>query len=98
MMSTDERLAYMADQIMRNFAARGHDAAVVATADHIAHFWDPRMKALAFGMVEGGTRPSFMTESAFDAITRLRDGGAPPPQTPATEFNDARESGHSDAG
>ena len=39
------RLAYMADQIARNFAAQGEDAAIAATADHIRLFWDPRMKA-----------------------------------------------------
>jgi formate dehydrogenase subunit delta len=38
------RLAYMADQIARNFAAQGEDAAVEATVQHIRDFWDPRMK------------------------------------------------------
>jgi formate dehydrogenase subunit delta len=40
-----ERLRYMADQIARNFAAQGEEAAIAATADHIRLFWDPRMKA-----------------------------------------------------
>lgn len=39
------RLAMMADQIARNFAAQGEEAAIVQTADHIRQFWDPRMKA-----------------------------------------------------
>ena len=39
------RLAYMADQIARNFAVQGEEAAVAATAQHIRDFWDPRMKA-----------------------------------------------------
>jgi len=39
------RLRYMARQIARNFAALDEDAAAAATADHIAKFWDPRMKA-----------------------------------------------------
>ncbi len=38
------RLAYMANQIARNLAALGEDAAVAAIAQHIADFWDPRMK------------------------------------------------------
>ena len=44
------RLAYMADQIARNFAVQGDDEAVAATAEHIGLYWDPRMKAqfLAF--------------------------------------------------
>ncbi len=40
-----ERLRYKADQIARNFAALGETEAIAATADHIARFWDPRMKA-----------------------------------------------------
>jgi formate dehydrogenase subunit delta len=39
------RLAYMANQIARNFAALGEEEAVAATADHIVKYWDPRMKA-----------------------------------------------------
>jgi formate dehydrogenase subunit delta len=39
------RLRYMADQIARNFAARGEAEAVAATAEHIRLFWDPRMRA-----------------------------------------------------
>ena len=39
------RLAYMADQIARNFAVQGEEAAIAATAQHIRDFWDPRMKA-----------------------------------------------------
>lgn len=49
---TDTRLAYMAGQILRNFAARGHDAAIAATAEHIALFWDPGMKARARALLD----------------------------------------------
>lgn len=52
MMSNDERLAYMAGQILRNFAARGLDAAITATVEHLVQFWDPRMKARAFAMLD----------------------------------------------
>jgi formate dehydrogenase subunit delta len=47
-------LTYMANQIARNLAAQGEDAAITATEQHIRDFWDPRMKAaiLAEG-VEG---------------------------------------------
>ena len=37
------RLAYMANQIARNFAVQGEEAATAATAQHIRDFWDPRM-------------------------------------------------------
>lgn len=40
-----ERLRYKADQIARNFAALGEEEAIAATADHLARFWDGRMKA-----------------------------------------------------
>ena len=39
------KLAMMADQIARNFAALGEAAAIEQTAEHIRLFWDPRMKA-----------------------------------------------------
>lgn len=97
MMSTTERLAYMADHIMRNFAVMGQHAAVAATADHLATFWDPRSKMLAFGLLDG-PRPTYMTEAAEAALRLLRDRGAPGSQTAATVFNHAAEGGHSDAG
>lgn len=39
------KLIHMANQIARNFAALGDEAAIAATAEHIRKFWDPRMKA-----------------------------------------------------
>ncbi len=39
------RLAYMANQIARNFAAQGEETAIAATAEHLRNFWDPRMIA-----------------------------------------------------
>lgn len=41
---TPDRLIYMANQIARNFAVEGEDAAAAATAEHITLFWDPRMR------------------------------------------------------
>ena len=38
-------LRYMVDQIARNFAIQGEEAAIVATAEHLQLFWEPRMKA-----------------------------------------------------
>ena len=38
------RLHYMANQIARNFAVQGEEAAITATLDHIRKFWDPRMR------------------------------------------------------
>lgn len=39
-----ERLTYMTNQIARNFAAQGEEAAIAAIAQHIRDYWDPRMK------------------------------------------------------
>ena len=36
-------LALMANQILKNFAVKGEDAAVTETAKHIHDFWEPRM-------------------------------------------------------
>jgi formate dehydrogenase subunit delta len=96
MMSTDERLAYMADQIARNFLALGHDSAVRATADHIASFWDPSMKARAFELLRN--TPEKFTPLAAAALCALESKGAPPPQTAATVFAPVDQPGGSDAG
>lgn len=86
------RLVYMANQIARNFAAIGHDAAAKATADHIAQFWDPRMRAGLAG------DEADLSATAARALAILRKGGDPAPQTRATQFNAVDESGGSDAG
>ncbi|AKH43802.1 formate dehydrogenase subunit delta [Altererythrobacter atlanticus] len=87
------KLRRMADQIGANFAAIGHDNAVLATADHINKFWDPRMKAQIFADDHAALSPI-----ARAAIEKLAAGANPPPQSPATEFNKVDEVGHSDAG
>ena len=40
-----EKLAYMANQIGKFFAAQKHDQAVAAITDHLQKFWDPRMRS-----------------------------------------------------
>ena len=63
-------LAYMANQIARNFAIQGKDAAIAATAGHIRDFWDPRMKS-AICAAEGLE----LDPIATTAIARLRAEG-----------------------
>ena len=70
MMSNLERLVYMANQIARNFEAIGHDAAAAATADHIASFWDPRMKQRLLLLVASDTRD--LDPVALSAAALLR--------------------------
>ncbi|MDB5682685.1 MAG: hypothetical protein JWM38_2346 [Sphingomonas bacterium] len=96
MMSNLERLVYMANQIARNFEAIGHDKAAAATADHIASFWDPRMKAQIFALIDKGE--ANLAPPALAGLLSLRRDGAPAHQTRATEFNDVNEAGHADAG
>ena len=88
-----ERLRYMAGQIARNFGAIRQEDAVAAVADHIAMFWDPRMKAAIFA-----DDPAALSPVAAAAIARLKAGEQPEHQTRATEFNAVDEIGHSDAG
>jgi formate dehydrogenase subunit delta len=63
-------LVYMANQIGNFFASQGPDKAVAGVAEHIAKFWDPRMRAAIIAHLEeggGGLDPSVR-----EAIDRLR--------------------------
>ena len=93
--NTIHTLRRMANDIARNLEAMGHDKAVLATADHIDKFWDPRMKRMIFADDE---RFGVLTPIAAEAINHLAGGAHPESQTRATEFNSAHEIGHSDAG
>ena len=62
------RLHHMANQIARNLAAQGEDAAITATAQHIRDFWDPRMKA---AILAGDRTP--LDPIARAALERLDD-------------------------
>jgi len=93
--NTINTLRRMANDIARNLEAMGHDKAVLATADHIDKFWDPRMKRMIFADDE---RFGALTPIAAEAIDHLAGGAHPESQTRGTEFNSAHEIGHSDAG
>ena len=49
-----EKLVYMANQIGKFFAHEGEAQAVASIADHLARFWDPRMRAAIQGHVAAG--------------------------------------------
>ncbi len=53
-LSTHDKLVYMANQIARFFHAEGDTAAIAGTADHIAKFWDPRMRAQIIAHLKAG--------------------------------------------
>jgi formate dehydrogenase subunit delta len=65
-----ERLRTMANQIARNFAIQGEEAAIAATVRHIIDFWDPRMKAAILADVQGEGRGT-LSPVAAAAIARL---------------------------
>jgi formate dehydrogenase subunit delta len=71
MMSSEERLVYMANQIAREFARTGDPAA--ATAEHIAKFWDPRMRAR---ILAGDAQQLGLSDIAAGAFKLLRERAA----------------------
>ena len=91
--NTQATLIRFANQVAKNFVAIGHDKAVLATADHIDSFWDPRMKNAIFTGDRTGLDPI-----AAAAIEQLAEGAHPEPQTRATDFSKAGELHNSDAG
>jgi formate dehydrogenase subunit delta len=70
MMSGSERLVYMANQIARNFEAQGETAAASA-AEHIALYWDPRMRAHILDILAAGGEG--LSPLAAQAVTLLRE-------------------------
>ena len=64
-----KHLTYMADQIARNFAIQGEEAAIAATAQHICDFWDPRMKAAIRGVDRSALSP--IVRAAVDRLAVL---------------------------
>ena len=50
-------LVRMANDIARNLAVQGDEAAIAATAGHIRDFWDPRMKAAIVAGDRAGLSP-----------------------------------------
>jgi formate dehydrogenase subunit delta len=59
-------IIHMANQIARNFAVQGDEAATAQTAQHIQDFWDPRMKAAILAL-----DPSALSPIAAAAVKRL---------------------------
>jgi formate dehydrogenase subunit delta len=75
-MNTRQKLVYMANQIAANFARLGEPAAVIATADHIARFWDPGMRSKIVKQLD---EPGHgLSAAAAAAITALRTGQETP--------------------
>ncbi len=67
---TAEKLVHKANQIARFFAGQPHADATAATADHLAKFWEPRMRAQAFALLDAGG--AGLDPAARAALERLR--------------------------
>jgi formate dehydrogenase subunit delta len=62
----------MANQIAANFARLGEPAAVSATAEHIARFWDPGMRNKIFQQLD--VPGNGLSAAAAAAVRALRTG------------------------
>ena len=67
--STLDRLIHSANQIGGFFATQKHDQAVAGTSNHIAKFWDPRMRQMIFAHLKTGGEG--LTPLAREAIEVL---------------------------
>lgn len=68
-MSTDERLIYMVNQIARNLESAGFDIAVEQVANHLSSFWDPTMRARLCALAKA--RPDSLSAIAAAALLRI---------------------------
>ena len=57
-MQRDEKLVMMANQIAKNVAIQGEQRAIATIADHIARFWDPRMRRGILEHLDAGAAAS----------------------------------------
>jgi formate dehydrogenase subunit delta len=66
-----DRLIYMANQIGKFFASQGHDKAVPGITEHIAKFWDPRMRSAILKHLDaGGARLDPYVRDAVEALRK----------------------------
>jgi formate dehydrogenase subunit delta len=72
-----EKLVYMANQIAAFFKAQGEAKAPAGIADHIAKFWEPRMRKAIFAHEAKGGEG--LDPLARQAIALLPHGEATPP-------------------
>ena len=64
-----DRLHHMVNQIARNLAVRGDEAAIAATVDHLKLFWEPRMKAAIVAGERSGLEP--IAKAAVERLERV---------------------------
>jgi formate dehydrogenase subunit delta len=68
-----DKLVYMANQIGKFFASQGPEQAVAGTADHIAKFWDPRMRAeIVAHLKAGGAGLDPVARAAVESLPEVK--------------------------
>lgn len=68
-----DKLIYMANQIARSLQSRTYEEAVAATAEHISSFWEPRMRAELFRLMdEDAERFAAIVRDARPAIRPVK--------------------------
>jgi formate dehydrogenase subunit delta len=65
-----DKLVYMANQIANEFRSRTGGDPVAATAEHISSFWEPRMRAQLFALLQED--PTRFDKIVRDARDRIR--------------------------
>ncbi|HEX7753247.1 MAG TPA: formate dehydrogenase subunit delta [Novosphingobium sp.] len=68
-MSTQDRLIYMANQIARNLEVEGPERATAMVAEHIRAFWDPAMRQSIVALA--AARPEALSPIAAAAVGRI---------------------------
>jgi formate dehydrogenase subunit delta len=74
-MNPDEKLAYMANQIAKFFAAQGEERAARGVADHLQKFWNPDMRR---DFLEAAAKDSSNLHAAVKAALPLLKSGQHP--------------------
>jgi formate dehydrogenase subunit delta len=74
--STADKLVYMANQIATFFHTQPKDEAVAGVADHINHFWEPRMRAQLFTILE--QEDNGLDALVIEAAKQIRKPGPVP--------------------
>ena len=65
-----DKLVYMANQIAMFFASQPREDQAARVADHMRDFWDPRMRAQLFEIVDAGRAD--LNPLAATAVRTLR--------------------------
>lgn len=65
-----DKLARMANQIASFFRTRPHDEAVTGIAGHLSDFWEPRMRAQFFALLD--EKPDLFDPLVREASAKVR--------------------------